>query len=83
MANLKLEFKPRALKDLRKAPKLDQERILSKIELLASGLEGDVKRLTRFTPEYRLRVGSWRVLFEREQERIVVYRVIRRDKAYS
>ena len=37
MANLKLEFKPRALKDLRKAPKLDQERILSKIELLASG----------------------------------------------
>ena len=83
MANLQLEFKPRALKDLKKVPKRDQGRILSRIELLATGLEGDVKKLTSFTPEYRLRIGAWRVLFEREQERIVIYRVIRRDKAYS
>lgn len=83
MANLQLEFKPRALKDLKKVPKRDQGRILSRIEFLATGLEGDVKKLTSFTPEYRLRIGAWRVLFEREQERIVIYRVIRCDKAYS
>ena len=44
---------------------------------------GDVKRLTNFTPEYRLRVGDYRVLFEIEDtNRVVVYRVCHRREAY-
>ncbi|MDM3847075.1 MAG: type II toxin-antitoxin system RelE/ParE family toxin [Aphanizomenon gracile PMC638.10] len=31
--------------------------------------------LTNFTPEYRLRVGDYRVLFELEEQTIIVYRV--------
>jgi mRNA interferase RelE/StbE len=50
---------------------------------LADGLAGDVKRLTNFTPEYRLRVGNYRVLFEVEQDRIVIYRVKHRREAYE
>ena len=42
----------------------DRARIMSKIEKLEDDLVGDVKRLTNFTPEYRLRVGDYRVLFE-------------------
>ena len=35
-----------------------------------------MKRLTAFNPEYRLRVGDYRVLFDIEQtSRVVVYRV--------
>jgi mRNA interferase RelE/StbE len=46
-------------------------------------MKGDIKRLTNFTPEYRLRVGDYRVLFEIEDSsRIVVYRVRHRREAY-
>ena len=45
-------------------------------------LGGDVKQLTNFTPEYRLRVGDYRVLFEIEGNTIVVYGVRHRREAY-
>ena len=44
---------------------------------------GDVKRLTNFTPEYRLRIGNYRVLFELTDDfRIIVYRIVHRREAY-
>jgi mRNA interferase RelE/StbE len=56
-------FKPRAVKDLKGIDLRNRERILARIEELERDLAGDVKRLTNFTPEYRLRVGRCRVLF--------------------
>jgi mRNA interferase RelE/StbE len=78
----KIEFKPRAFKDLQSLPKVTQRRIVAKIEGMAEDLAGNVKRLTNFTPEYRLRVGDYRVLFEVEGERLVMYRVLHRKDAY-
>ncbi len=75
-----IEFKPRAIKDMKTLPKLAQRRILAKIESLRNDLAGDVKRLTNFTPEYRLRVGDYRILFEVEEDK--VYRVLHRKDAY-
>ena len=60
-----------------------QARILEKVELMQDDLQGDVKRLVNFTPEYRLRVGDYRILFEIEEEDIVIYRVKHRSNAYS
>lgn len=80
--NHHIEFKPRALKDLRNLPEPDRRRIVAKIEALQGGLVGNVKRLTKFTPEYRLRVGDYRVLFEIEGQSVVVYRVLHRKEAY-
>ena len=78
-----IELKPRASKDLRRIPREHGSRIADALEDLADGLKGDVKRLTNFTPEYRLRVGDYRVLFEVENNsRIVVYRVRHRRDAY-
>src|SRR5437870_2388868 len=54
-----LEIRHKAEKDLQGIPKRDGERISKAIMALQSGLTGDVKRLTNFTPEYRLRVGDW------------------------
>ena len=51
-------FKPRALKDLKALPAEDSHRIVRKAEALQNDLAGDVKKLTGFTPEYRLRVGD-------------------------
>jgi mRNA interferase RelE/StbE len=77
-----IEFKPRALKDLKALPDSAKRRVIAKIETLRNDLAGDVKRLTNFTPEYRLRVGDYRVLFEVEGHKIIVYRIIHRKDAY-
>lgn len=57
-------------------------RIRSKINRLSDGLAGDVKRLTNFSPEYRLRVGDWRVLFNIDGDMISIERVSHRSQAY-
>lgn len=78
-----VEFKPRALKDLKGLAVGARERIIAKAEELRNNLAGDVKRLTNFTPEYRLRVGNYRVLFEVEGINVVIYRVRHRKDAYK
>lgn len=76
-------LKPRATKDLRRLQKQDATRVADALERLTDDLSGDVKRLTNFSPEYRLRVGQYRVLFEIENEKeIVVYRIVHRCEAY-
>lgn len=77
-----IEFKPRAVKDVAALPARIQARILARIEEMSDNLIGDVKRLTVSTPEYRLRVGGYRVLFEVEGSTIVVYRIRHRREAY-
>jgi mRNA interferase RelE/StbE len=57
-------------------------RIQSKITRLSDGLAGDVKRLTNFSPEYRLRVGDWRVLFYVLGDTISIEQVSHRSDAY-
>ena len=57
--------------------------IFSKIELLSDDLQGDIKKLSNFTHEYRLRVGDYRILFEVEGDRVIVYRVRHRREAYN
>ncbi len=76
----------RARKDLRRIDPPGRRRILIAIERLAQGAEltGDVKRL-RGSNEYRLRVGDWRVRFEREDRQLVitVVRILPRGRAYD
>ena len=77
-----VELKPQAMKDLRQISSENRGRIFTKLAALEKGLTGDVKKLTGFTFEYRLRVGDYRVLFEIEGERVIVYRVVHRREAY-
>ena len=81
--NYEIGFKPKSIKDTKKIPKPDVENIFSKIEMLKTDLTGDVKKLTNFTPEYRLRVGNYRILFEIENNKIIIYRIIHRKDAYK
>ena len=80
---LHIGFKPRAVKDLDALDRPMARRVLEKIRGLENNLAGDVKRLTSFTPEYRLRVGDYRVLFEIEGDRVIIYRIKHRSRAYS
>ena len=83
MVRYDVELKPRAMKDLRRIEREQATRIADSLERLQEDLQGDVKRLTNHTPEYRLRVGTYRVLFEIiEPNRVVVYRIVHRREAY-
>ena len=74
------------MKNLRRFPHNDQRRILAQIEQLAANpqeMQG-VKRLVGYDVTYRLRVGDYRVLFDRDDViRIIdVVNVLPRGRAY-
>jgi mRNA interferase RelE/StbE len=83
---MKIEWQPRAVKDLSRLDKRMQQRILSAVERLAESGYGDVTKLTDVNPpEYRLRVGDWRVRFaltEAPESMLMVLRVLPRNEAY-
>jgi mRNA interferase RelE/StbE len=76
-------IRPQAVRNFRRLLPKVAKRIIAKIEALRDNLAGDVKRLVHFTPEYRLRVGDYRVLFAIHANRIMVYRVLHRREAYD
>jgi mRNA interferase RelE/StbE len=78
-----IDLKPDAQKDLSRLSRDVARRITRKIEAMSNNLAGDVKRLVHFTPGWRLRVGDWRVLFEVVGNRVVIWQVVHRSKAYE
>ena len=77
-----LEIAEEALEQLRALPKELRQRIGQKLDALQTDLQGDVKKLAGQAGKYRLRVGSHRVLFTLEKNRICVYLVKDRKNAY-
>ena len=76
-----------ALKNLKKCLKSVQQQILNKIEQLAENPMSapNVKQLVNFSLSYRLRVGDYRILFEREDQLkiIDIIDILHRSKAYK
>jgi mRNA interferase RelE/StbE len=79
----RLEIKEEARQQLRALSKEQRRNIGHRLDVLKNDLTGDVKKLTGRTHEYRLRVGSLRVLFMLESDLISVYRVSDRKEAYE
>jgi len=81
---LSARFERRAVRDLRKLGPSNQRTIVAAIMDYANGTtSSDVKKLQgRSPPEYRLRVGRFRVIFANEGGTIVVLRVADRKDAY-
>jgi mRNA interferase RelE/StbE len=79
----RLEIKEEARQQLRALAKEQRRNVGRRLDILQSNLSGDVKKLTTKTHEYRLRVGSLRVLFTLEKDLISVYAVRDRKQAYE
>ena len=79
----RLEIKEEARHQLRALAKEQRRNVGRRLDALQSNLAGDVKKLMAKTHEYRLRVGTWRVLFTLEKDLISVYAVRDRKKAYG
>ena len=78
----RLRFEKRALKDLKKMEAVEAKRVILGIEKVKMDLFGDVKKLTAFSPRYRLRVGNFRVLFDIDEDEIVIHTIRDRREAY-
>jgi mRNA interferase RelE/StbE len=79
-------YQPSAIKALLKMPRNTAQTIRAKIEQLAGdphASNNNVKKLAG-SSGYRLRVGDWRVLYELEDDRlvIVVVKIKPRGEAY-
>ena len=80
--NYRVRYAQSVVKQLEKMSPDVARRIRSKIDRLTNDLAGDVKRLTNYSPEYRLRVGDWRVLFNVDGEVISIERISHRSATY-
>lgn len=81
----RLAYSSRSLRDLKKLDAKIRKRIMRSLDRHAESGEGDLKKLTDVDPpQWRLRVGPWRVRVTRDAARktIFVLRVSRRDRAY-
>ena len=67
---------------LRGLSKEQRQRIGQKLDALQTDLQGDVKKLAGQAGKYRLRVGSYRILFTLEKDLIFVHLVTDRKDAY-
>ena len=82
----RVEWREEALRDLRRLDRRTRERIFNAGGRLAETGYGDVRELEgRNPPEWRLRVGDWRVLFTYvpDQQTILFLRVRPRGSAYK
>jgi mRNA interferase RelE/StbE len=78
-----LALSEEARDQLRALPKEQRRRIGEKMTALQNNLTGDVKKLTATENKYRLRVGSFRVLFRLEGNQISVFAVKDRKEVYE
>ena len=77
-------FTSRARRDFKRLDPPTRKRVLAALErLIGDPPAGDVVRLAGIE-EWRLRVGDWRVRFERDPDARIIYvlRVLPRGKAY-
>ena len=83
-----IDWSRQSQSDLKKLSKRDADRVRRALERLAATERGNVERLKGIDPpEYRLRVGDWRVRFCYEDVGTVelgisVVRVLHRREAY-
>ena len=78
----RLEISEPALAQLHALPKDQRRRVGERLDALQTDLHGDVKKLAGQEGKYRLRVGSFRVLFTLEKDLIFVHVVKDRKDAY-
>ena len=78
-----IDWTRQARSDLKKLSKQDSDRVQRAVERLAVSGLGDIEYLKGFDPpEYRLRVGDWRVRYRLENDSMPIVRVLHRRGAY-
>ncbi len=74
------KYSKQAIKFLKKQDTTTKKRIVSAIEALPSG---DVKKLQGTTSGYRLRVGDFRIIFDKDGNIIYIEKIENRGQVYK
>jgi mRNA interferase RelE/StbE len=84
MASYSVDFSASVRKDFRKIPEADADRILRTIQDLAVTPRPPGSKKLKGEELYRIRIGMYRVVYEIEDQRLVVFivRVKHRKEAY-
>lgn len=78
-----VEIKKSAIKDFKKILEPYKTQIKKKIIELQDFPEiSNIKKLINFTPNYRLRVGDYRILFDITDDKIQIARIRHRKDSY-
>ena len=78
-----IDWTRQARSDLKKLSRQDSDRVQRAVERLAVSGLGDIEYLKGFDPpEYRLRVGDWRVRYRLKNDSMPIVRVLHRREAY-
>ena len=80
---MKIIFDEEALKDLKKLDKQISKFILKKIESLKNyPVVSNIKKLKNFYPPYRYRINDYGILFDIEDNTIIIFKIVHRKDAY-
>jgi len=81
---MKISIRKSAIKDLKKLDNHIQERLKREIlKLKFFPNVSNIKKLVNFEPAYRLRVGDYRILFDIENNEIIIGRILHRKDSYK
>ncbi|MCX6020515.1 MAG: type II toxin-antitoxin system RelE/ParE family toxin [Chloroflexi bacterium] len=80
-----VQWQAQARRELRRLDQPMQQQIVRAVDRLAAEGRGDVTRLTATDPEWRLRVGDWRVrfVFDYANRTLMILHVLPRGSAYD
>jgi len=81
----KISFVRAAEKEFLKLPRIEQKKLAEKIEALKKGPNHACRKLAGFGSRYRLRVGQYRVIFDVQNQKllILVLRIGHRQGVYK
>jgi mRNA interferase RelE/StbE len=79
----KIIYSEPAKEDLDALPVKFAAQIVKKIKRLENGLHGDIKQLRGHDVTYRLRMGDFRILFDVNEDVIIIQRIKNRKEAYD
>ncbi len=80
------EFTTQAVKDLKKLPKSIQKTIISKLDFYVSSTQPLFfahRLVNNDLGQYRFRVGDYRVIFDVEEEKIIILTLGHRREIYK
>ena len=81
---MRVEIDKKAQKDFKRIDISDQQAVKKALLSLQEFPNiSNIKKLSNFEPAYRQRIGNYRILFDIEDNVIVVYRIRHRKDAYD
>ena len=80
---MNVTFLSRAEKDLRKLPKFDQIAVAQKIKLFSRPPIPHEEKLSGFSNAYRVRVGTYRIVYRKLKTSIDIVTIAHRREVYK